>query len=79
MRVLKDGGEFRFGPDLLAGKYYQANRIPRQVKERSIKAMNDRAALSVWEKSRQILRSLLPNIVFSQRLSHKVAAAYNGI
>jgi hypothetical protein len=65
MRVLKDSGEFRFGPDLLAGKYYQPNRVPRQVKDWSNKKMSEKAAVSVWEKSRLILRSLLPDIVFS--------------
>src|SRR5262249_35994299 len=65
MRVLKGGGEVRFGPDLLAGKYYQANKIPSDVKELLIKRMSEQAAISVWQKSRQILQSLLPNIAFS--------------
>jgi large subunit ribosomal protein L7/L12 len=66
MRVLKEGGEFRFCPDLLAGKYYQPIRVPKEEKGRIRAKMDERSATAVWRKSREILQMMLPGITFSR-------------
>ncbi len=66
MRVLKEGGEFRFAPDIMAGKYYQAIRLPRAEKDRLVEKMDDRSEKAVRKKSRMILQSVFPAIIFSQ-------------